>query len=154
MSKATNQTVVSVFECWRTEDRELEASVCDLREWMKEVEQLGIPHFGETATRLSPLRGRLVLHFQREDEMISQLAASLPEPSSEFDNLRNGAAYDHDSLLARLDDLSERLKETDPKFPSWQAAMAEVKSFVDRLEEHEAMEVMNIESCLAKTAVK
>ncbi len=73
---------------------------------------------------------------------------------AEFDNLRNGAAYDHDSLLARLDDLSERLKETDPKFPSWQAAMAEVKSFVDRLEEHEAMEVMNIESCLAKTAVK
>lgn len=73
---------------------------------MKEVEQLGIPHFGETVTRLCPLRERLALHFEREDEMIAALAASLPDPSAEFDALRSSAAHDHELLLTQIDDLT------------------------------------------------
>lgn len=145
-----NHSLPEVFDHWRTEDRELEAYIGKVRDWMKEIEQLGIPHFGETATQLRPLRERLVLHFEREDQMISHLAASLSEPSSEFDDLRCRAAHDHEGLLARLDELSARLSETDPPFPSWQAAMNEVAEFVDRLEKHEAMEAATIEKFLEK----
>ena len=152
--KSDCQSLADVFDRWRIEDRELAEYVKQVRDWMTEVEQLGIPHFGETATRLRPLRDRLVQHFQREEEMISNLAAALPEPSTEFDLLRTNAAHDHELLLVRLDDLSARLSETDPQFESWQVAMNEVATLVHQLQEHERMEANTIEQFLAKMNIK
>ena len=148
MNTNTSQSLSLIFDHWQDEDRSMDATLREVRDWMKEVEQLGIPHFGEIAIRLRPLRERLVIHFEREDEMIAQLAASLLEPSVDFDQLRSESANDHEMLLAQLDDFSARLNETDPPFASWQAAMSEVESFIARLERHEAMESNAIEKFL------
>jgi hypothetical protein len=78
----------------------------------------------------------------------------LSEPSAEFDQLRAGAAHDHEMLLAWLDDLSMRLREADPSFRSWATALNEVAMVVDRLEEHEAMEAQSVQLFVAKLEVQ
>ena len=48
-------------------------------------------------------------------------------------------------MLVRLDDLIERLNQSDPPFDSWQAATEEVEVFVEQLEQHEDHETDMIE---------
>ena len=51
MGCESRRSLVFIYETWREEDRQLEGFVDDVRDWMQEVNQLGIPHFGETALR-------------------------------------------------------------------------------------------------------
>ena len=144
MGTEAHPSLSEIFKNWRAEDRDLESRLDEVRDWMREVSQLGIPHFGETATRLRPLREALVRHFQREDAMIAQLARSYPSPSPEINAVRSQSAYDHDLLLSRLDDLTQRLDEPEPPFTSWQLAMDEIELFVVALEQHEEQEAESI----------
>jgi hypothetical protein len=137
MNSRTERSLPKIFDRWRAEDRELELRIDELRDWMGEVSQLGIPHFGETATRLGQVRERLVQHFQREDEMVAELARLYPDSSPEIASIRNQSSRDHSQLLTRLDDLSRRLSELEPPFESWQEAMQDVELFVNALEHHE-----------------
>ena len=121
MNKQSGRSLMDAFDRWRSEDRDLAESVGELREWMDEAGEHVEPRFGEAANRLQPLRDRLVLHFKREDEIVSLIAATLSEPSAEFDQLLAGAAHDHEMLLAWMDDLSMRFSEGDPPFRSWAA---------------------------------
>ena len=148
MNTKSKNLLSSFYQTWKAEDRELEAGIDEIRDWMQEVTQLGIPHFGETATRLNPLRQQLVTHFQREDQMIGQLAGLYSTSSPEVEAVSRQSTRDHDQLLARLDDLIQRLSETDPPFASWQAAIAEVEMFVDVLEQHEEQEADSIETLM------
>ena len=137
MNSGTERPLPKIFDRWRAEDRELELRIDELRDWMGEVSQLGIPHFGETATRLGQVRERLVKHFQREDEMVAELARLYPDSSPEIASIRKQSSRDHSQLLTRLDDLSKRLSELEPPFESWQEAMQDVELFVNELEQHE-----------------
>lgn len=138
------QTLPEVYEQWCDEDRQLEISINEVRQWMQEVAKLGIPHFGEMATRLRPLETRLTTHFQREGEMIQQVAELYPRTSPEVGAIRRQATFDHAHLEDRLSDLIDRLDELDPTFASWQSAIDEVESFVDLLEQHEEQESESI----------
>ncbi|MGI9473257.1 MAG: hemerythrin domain-containing protein [Rubripirellula sp.] len=138
------QTLPDLYQQWSVEDRQLEACVDEVRHWMQEVAQLGIPHFGETATRLRPLAERLGTHFQREDDMIQQVAQLYPNTSPEVNAIRRQATRDHDQLRDRLGDLIERLDLLEPPFESWQLAIDEVELFVDMLEQHEEQESESI----------
>ncbi len=140
MNCESKKSLAELYDRWQAEDRELQSSIDAVRDWMREVNQLGIPHFGETATRLRPLRDRLVTHFDREDEMVVQLAELYPASSPEMGGVRRQSSSDHEKLFGRLDDLIERLNQPEPPFSSWEAAMQEVQLFVDVLEQHEEQE--------------
>ena len=148
----TKQTteLCQIFENWRTDDRDLSRSLEGIRDWMSEVNQLGIPHFGETASKLQPLRESLSTHFQREDTMLEKLAEFYPSTSPEVKAFRRQTSLDHQSLLSRLDDLHSRLKEIDPPFESWTAAMDEVDVFFDAMEQHELQESDRISMLMPK----
>jgi hypothetical protein len=137
MNSRTTPPLPKIFDSWRAEDCELELRIDELRDWMGEVSQLGIPHFGETATRLCQVRERIVQHFEREDEMVAELARLYPGSSPEIASIRKRSSRDHSHLLTRLDDLSKRLSELEPPFKSWQEAMQDVELFVNELEQHE-----------------
>jgi hypothetical protein len=130
----------SLIQAWKTERKEVAACIDDLRHWMDEVSQLGIPHFGETATRLGPLRQRLIHHFALEEEIIERFARPTDATTSGSDDPRHCSSREHRELMGRLDDMLSRLAQTDPPFSSWQAAMKEVEQFVDLLQEHESHE--------------
>ena len=149
----TKQTteLCQILENWRTDDRELSTCLEEIRDWMSEVNQLGIPHFGETASKLQPLRASLRTHFEREDRMLEKLAEFYPPTSPEVQAFQRQTSIDHHSLLVRLDDLHSRLKEIDPPFDSWTAAMDEVDVFFDAMEQHELQESDRINMLMPKT---
>lgn len=47
-------------------------------------------------------------------------------------------------LVARMDDLYEKLMQLEPPFASWQDAVQQIGLFVDVLEQHEEQESENI----------
>ncbi len=154
MDSTITQSVNRIFQQWQSEDRELEDRVDELRDWMQEVNQLGIPHFGETAGRLRPLRRLLVGHFDREDEMMAQLAKAYPASSPEVHGAQEHSTHDHLHLLCRVDELINRLAETEPPFDSWQAAMDDVEILVEALEQHEEDESDCVKMLLTITPKK
>ena len=147
MTTSGKQSVAEIFSRWKTEDRQLASLIGELRQWMREVAQLGIPHFGETATRLRPLRETLVRHFANEDEMIGQMTSQMS--SAQITDLYGRTSLGHEQLLEELDDLLVRLNELEPPFDSWQSAMAEVGEFFDDLEQHEKQESESVAGLIA-----
>lgn len=142
------KSVPQIVDHWHDEDRSLAACVEQVRQWMREVEQRGIPHFGETAARLSPLRERLLQHFEREDKMLHQIAELFLTPTPAIDAVRTQALHEHDQLLFALDELRGRLSRLQPPFVSWQAAMREVEEFFHSLERHEEQEAVNVQALM------
>jgi iron-sulfur cluster repair protein YtfE (RIC family) len=134
----------ALFAKWQAEHRQLDEFTEELRTWTYEVAQLGIPHFGEAANKLTLLRVRLQKHFQQEDEIGNQLANQQSVPSVEIEATRRKATQDHISLSTRLDDLIDRLAQTEPPFDSWEQAVQEVDLFIDALEQHEEQESASI----------
>ncbi len=141
---STEKLRQELFAQWHEEHQQLESFITQLRRWAYEIGQMGIPHFGETAGKLSQLRGRLVSHFAREDEIGSQLSNHQAAPSVEVQATCRSAAHDHANLLKRLDDLISRLNQTEPPFDFWEQAVREVDLFLDAMEEHEEQETANI----------
>ena len=72
--------------------------------------------------------------------MLAKLAELYPASSPEVGAFKRQTSADHHTLLARLDDLHSRLKEIDPPFESWTAAMDEVDVFFEAMEQHERNE--------------
>ncbi len=149
MDTLTTQTLPSILNSWQAEDVELAACVAEVRDWMEELSQFGIPHFGETALRLLPLRKRLVQHFKLEDEILSQLMNTAPDLVEKVAELHGDSKHGHEQLLEKLDDLTSRLKAPEPPFESWQAAIKEIEMFVELLEQHERDEAASLEHLLA-----
>jgi len=148
MTSKTTLTVHEIFAAWRAEDEQLGREVDSLRQWMRELDQLGKQHFGETATRLRLLRETIVDHFDREEVMMEKLSAHYPPSSPELAAVKKQAKREHQNLLARLDDLVNRLDQVEPPFESWQQAMDEMQELVNLFEHHEANEWESIEMLL------
>jgi molybdopterin converting factor small subunit len=129
-----------LVEAWRVEDRELSTAIDGIRQWMSEVNLMGIPHFGETASRLLPLQRFLENHFAREDALLDKLAKLYPSASPEVAAFRRQTQRDHESLLEALQDLHDRLSQTEPEFRSWTEAMDQVDVYFAQMEQHELQE--------------
>ncbi|MCG8649412.1 MAG: hemerythrin domain-containing protein [Pirellulales bacterium] len=140
------QGVNEVFAVWNRENQALEAEIGRIRAWMSEVNQFGIPRFGEAATLLNQLRSHLVNHFDCESRLCAQLSGFWDGPCPELDQMCRQATHDHAQILLKLDDLIERLQQIDPPFASWQAAMNEVDLFVEYLEQHEEQESESLQA--------
>ena len=136
----TDHRTVALLERWEGEDRELESCLDQLRDWMHEVSLLGIPRFGEMATRLQPVREQLIQHFHSENELVDELAELYPAGSPEIAAIRRQADRDHEALLSRLDGLTARMNELEPSFDSWQDCMEQIELWVGALEQHEDQE--------------
>jgi hypothetical protein len=144
MTTTNDKKLAEIFSRWRSEDRSLGNARDLLMNWMREVEKLGIPHFGETADKLRPFRDLLTSHFKHEDEMLDELATHYDKASPEIAAIRRQTGRDHQHLLHDLDDFVERLNRLQPPFDSWQIAMREFDLFFSRLEQHEEQESESI----------
>ena len=96
--------------------------VDDLRRWLYDVGQRGIPKFGETGYRLRQLRKSLVQYWQTHDEGL------LENPEWKSESVE---------LLSKLDCWIEQLERPDPPFRSWQELVQVLSEFGDELETFE-----------------
>ncbi len=140
----TSKTTHDLFQRWQFEDRELAAKIDETRKWMLQVAERGTPRFGETGSQLTQLRTYLLAHFDREHEMGNQLAAHYEKHCPEIEAMQRQATHDHQQLLNQLDELIAKLSALEPPFVSWQAAIDEVESFADMLEQHEEQEAESV----------
>ena len=143
MNTKSTSSYPALTEQWMCEHQELDQRVCELVAWMNEVAKLGIPRFGQAGTRLKQLRHRLVEHFHVEDQITIELCQSRPS-CLEVQAAKRQASRDHDQLLARTDDLCEKLMQLEPPFASWQDAVQQIGLLMDVLEQHEEQESENI----------
>jgi len=138
-----------LFQRWQFEDHELAARIDETRKWMQQVAERGTPRFGEAGSQLTQLRSYLLTHFDREHDICDQLENLYDKHCPEIEAMRRQATHDHQQLLNQLDEFIAKLNALDPPFVSWQAAIEQVESFADTLEQHEEQES---ESILALTA--
>lgn len=148
MAPQSDTSVHEIFAKWRSEDELLGRQLDSIRQWMRELDQLGKQHFGETATRLKLLRETIVDHFEREEALVKKLSEHYSPDSPELAAVKNQASREHQNLLDRFDDLIRRLDLVEPPFESWQQAMDEMQDLVNLFEQHEANEWESIEMLL------
>lgn len=144
MNTKMTSSYSTLTERWRREHRELDQVVSELTTWMYEVSSLGIPRFGEAATRLTQLRDRLIKHFHVEDEIARDLCEARPS-CVEVQAAQRQATRDHEILLKRMEELNEKLSQLEPPFESWQEAVEQIGLFMDAFEQHEEQESENIQ---------
>ena len=137
MNTDTSVELGRLFDQWSAEDERLTVCIDEIRDWMTEVNQLGIPHFGETASRLEPVREFLDSQFAHENALLDRLGQAFSDDIPEIKSFSRQARSDHQTLLAWLADLTSRLTEIDPPFESWTSAMEEVDVLFERIEQHE-----------------
>ena len=154
MNTKSQKSPTELFNEWQAEDREMDSCISDLRAWMNEVNQLGIPHFGEAADRLTSLRVRMLEHFEREDQIVERLAGHFADSDPSLKTLQEASLRDHQRILQRLDALMERLSQLEPPFESWVAAMGEIEGFVGGLHQHEREESDSFSAVLSSGGSK
>ena len=121
--------------------------IADVRSWIREVCELGMPHFGELGDRLRPLHEQLARHFRHEEELgyLSDALARAPHLTGEANIL----LQQHGQLLRELNELILRLHETEPPFDSWQQACSELDAMLAELDRHEGREKAILEIAFA-----
>ena len=82
--------------------------------------------------------------FEIEDEIATEFCESRPS-SLEVQAAQRQALRDHEQLLARMDELNEKLLQLEPPFASWQEAVQQIGLVMDMLEQHEEQESENIQ---------
>jgi hypothetical protein len=107
------------------------------QEWIRQLSEIGMPRFGELASRLRVFRNDLEQHF-RAEENCSQMLHAATEETTENDP--NGNRL-HSQLLDRLNTLTQRLTHGLDEFTGWNAAVDEVRSLIAEICEHERREM-------------
>lgn len=126
-----------------TDHNALMSGICCNRRWIYELCELGMPRFGELATRLRELRSALVSHFHDEEAF----SAALRESGAKV-VLNHDLEKTHQELLQRLDVMISRLQSPHEQFSGWHAAIAEVEALVTDICNHENMEMDGLKKSL------
>ena len=124
---------------WMLEEHaELTRRVANLREWWNELDQYGLPKFGEMGSRVDELRDLLAEHFADEEK--DGYFAPVLAVSPNLDRQVNKLQEQHGQLLERLNDFANRLQMSKPPFDSWQKAYRELETILADLRKHEQAE--------------
>ena len=138
------------FGALLAEHGELMGEIAELRRWWDEVEQLGVPRFGEMGSRLKLLRDHLQSHFEIEEAggYLAGVLAVAPRFSEEARRL----CMQHRQLLNTLDSFIERLTALEPPFHGWDETREEFDGFLLQLHRHESAENEIIQSAFNQDA--
>ena len=120
------------------EHRELMGRISEIRKWWAELDQFGLPKFGEMGTRVEELKHILVEHFLEEekDGYLAEALAVAPQYAGQAEELQK----QHGEMLETLNDFSQRLEMSEPPFDSWQKARDEFEEIIASLRRHERAE--------------
>lgn len=135
----TEKTVSSHSLRWLLEDHlVLRRRIAEMRQWWAELDELGLPKFGEMGTRLEELRDLLAEHFADEerDGYLAAALAAAPRFSRKAEELRE----QHGQFLEDLNNFINRLKASECGFTCWHEARDEFEAFIQRLGEHDRAE--------------
>jgi hypothetical protein len=116
----------------------------ELRQWMQEIEEFGVPHFGEFGFRLQCYRDRLATEFSNEETWCRSNGDS--DRHAECRQELSELSQQHGQFLDELDNMAIKLQQDHPPYESWQETarqFAEIQLEIDR---HKGREQQLIEA--------
>jgi hypothetical protein len=118
--------------------------VVAMRQWIHDVNELGMPHFGELGNRVKCYRKLLAEDFAAEEARgrLSGVGKRRPECWAEIDELRD----QHGQFLDELELLQEKLCQDSPPYESWQDAVRHFDELLMEVERHEGRELQLLAS--------
>lgn len=132
------------------EHEQLLAHMKDLNRWWTELDEHGLPKFGEMGTRVAGFRDLLAKHF--EDEEQEGYFKPLMDEEPGFCIMVPDFQKKHAVTLSRFDDFIDRLKQSQPPFKNWSEAMREFDSLMSDIREHENREIRLVQEAFEKSA--
>jgi|GEM_PF-601238 len=111
----------------------------DLNCWWSELDEHGIPKYGEMGTRVAGFRDLLARHF--DDEEQEGYFKPLLDEEPGFCIMVPDFKEKHTATLSRFDDFIARLKQPEPPFQNWGAALAEFENLMEDIRAHEKQEI-------------
>lgn len=129
--------------------RSLLVKVADLRDYVDQVSERGIPQYAELGARMEPLREELAKHFAMEEcgGYLAEILEAAPDRTQEAEHLQ----AQHAAILEQLGSLAARLRDCDPPLDSWQQACDLFHELLDELRRHESQETALVQSVTDKT---
>ncbi|WP_339730683.1 hemerythrin domain-containing protein [uncultured Gimesia sp.] len=121
-----------------------------LNDWWTELDERGLPKFGEMGTRVQKFRDLLAKHF--EDEEQEGYFKPVLDESPGFCIMVPDFKEKHSTILTQIDDFISRLKQPEPPFENWSAALQEFETLLADLREHENKEIKMVQEAFDKSA--
>ncbi|MCA9006273.1 MAG: hemerythrin domain-containing protein [Planctomycetaceae bacterium] len=113
-----------------------------LNDWWRELDERGLPKYGEMGTRMEGLRDQLSKHFCDEEQ--EGYFKPLMDESPGFCIMVPDFQKKHKEFLTRIDDFSTRLKQSEPPFQNWNEALQELQGLLDELRINENEEIQRV----------
>lgn len=113
-------------------------SLAELRQWMGETEEMGVPHFGEFGFRLDCYRTALAAEFSREESR-SRMRGDADRDDNECQELI-ALRSQHGQFLDELENMSTTLHQSPPPFETWQEATRQFDELQSEIDRHRKRE--------------
>lgn len=116
----------------------------EIQRWIREVDQFGVPRFGEFGHRLNCYRNLLAGEFANEEYhgQLSDVEQRHPECKPEITELHG----QHGQFLDQLERFADRLQQDQPAYRCWQDAVAEFEHLISEIARHQGREDQLLES--------
>lgn len=132
------------------EHEQILSHIKDLNQWWAELDEHGLPKYGEMGTRMEGLRDLLSKHFNDEEQ--EGYFKPLMDEEPGFCIMVPDFQEQHKEFLTRLDDFSVRLKKAEPPFQNWNEALQELKSILAQLRDNEKREIERVREAFQKSS--
>jgi len=134
------------------EHEEIISHIRELKDWWDQLNEKGLPKFGEMGTRVKGFRDLLAKHF--DDEEQEGYFKPVFDESPGFCIMVPDFKIKHAEILSRIDDFTTRLKKTEPPFQNWNKALMEFEEILADLREHEDQEIKMVQEAFNQLASK
>lgn len=131
---------------------DVSSAVAELQQWIVEVSELGMPHFGELGQRLMCYRETLEKQFSEEEcsPQFSGGSKQFSECSQELSML----CQQHAQFLDELDNMVVKLHQEPPPYDSWQDAVRQFQELQTEIERHTGREQQLVSAMTRHTSSK
>ncbi|WP_145228609.1 hemerythrin domain-containing protein [Gimesia algae] len=133
------------------EHEQILSHIKDLNQWWAELDEHGMPKYGEMGTRMEGLRDLLSKHFNDEEQ--EGYFKPLMDEEPGFCIMVPDFQKQHKEFLTRLDDFSNRLKQPEPPFHNWNEALLELQRLLAELRINENREIERVREAFEESSL-
>ncbi len=129
------------------EHGEIVDKIKEIIDWWSQLEEKGLPKYGEMAMYVNELRDLLATHYsEEENEYFVLIKKEFPEIDLEIRKME----IEHEKLLLKLDQFIAKLNLPGSGFQSWNEVMTDFQEFLKPFNEHEILETRIIQEALKR----
>lgn len=134
------------------EHEEILAQLEKLKDWWLQLNEKGLPKFGEMGTRVDDFRDLLAKHFNDEEQ--EGYFKPVFDESPGFCIMVPDFKKKHTEILNRIDNFTTQLKKIESPLQNWNQALKEFEEILTDLRAHEDQEVRMVQEAFNQSVSK